>query len=152
LWYDNENKDVVFSIDDNSSIVFNELIDRFISRWDVTFDYNVDFNNVQYLFKNIGDNKYNMLERSSNLLKPYIKFVMNANIQYSKVFDNIMLDTVKQEDSYYRKPEQEQNLIIDDVLDNLQMSFITNPYDSATISGEYFTKREGLIMAAMPRS
>ena len=152
LWYDNQNKDVVFSIDDNSSIVFNELIDRFISRWDVTFDYNADFNNVQYLFKNIGDNKYNMLERSSNLLKPYIKFIMNANVQYSKVFDNIMLDTVKQEDSYYRKPEQEQNLIIDDVLDNLQMSFITNPYDSATISGEYFTKREGLIMAAMPRS
>ena len=86
--YDNDHSEILFGLGNNKLLSYNEVTQRFVSEYDQVTD-NVIYLPTQLILTN-GSQLYEWNKRSQTpTLLPYIKYVVNKNATYNKVFDNI---------------------------------------------------------------
>lgn len=86
--YDNDHSEILFGLGNNKLLSYNEVTQRFVSEYDQATD-NVIYLPTQLILAN-GSQLYEWNKRSQTpTLLPYIKYVVNKNATYNKVFDNI---------------------------------------------------------------
>ena len=86
--YDNDHSEILFGLGNNKLLSYNEVTQRFVSEYDQATD-NVIYLPTQLILTN-GSQLYEWNKRSQTpTLLPYIKYVVNKNATYNKVFDNI---------------------------------------------------------------
>lgn len=85
--YDRKNNEVVFQFNEEQ-LVFNEFINAFTSRYNVDSSWGVSTSNV---VTHISSNNVFISPVYDNKLvnKPYIKFIINKDLSYTKSFDNV---------------------------------------------------------------
>lgn len=86
--YDNKYSEILFGLGNNKLLSYNEVTQQFVSEYD-QYAQNVIYLPTQLILA--GDTQlYEWNKHAENsILTPYIKYVVNNNATYNKVFDNI---------------------------------------------------------------
>ena len=146
MFLDNKYDEVVSSVLNNKSIVYNQNNKTFTSFVDIPFDESICFNNVQYLL-NIDDGQLKVAQWNycnnipsgwNGYLYTTIEYVVNKSSQITKVFDN-------QEIITSNNPK-----ITKDSLEKLNYSWRTDINNSST-NNLQITDREANFRYSIPR-
>lgn len=136
--YDQKDNNVLFNIFNTNPIVYNENINRFISEWEQKFDASEIIDGLTVYMKG-GSNEGVYKCNSKNILKPYLKYIVNKLPVYNKVFDNVVLSG---------------RLYGGDDLSNIKFTFATplKQNSEITLSQQKLTNREYDFRFAVPRN
>lgn len=146
MFLDNKYDEVVSSVLNNKSIVYNQNNKTFTSFVDIPFDESICFNNVQYLL-NIDDGQLKVAQWNycnnipsgwDGYLYTTIEYVVNKSSQITKVFDN-------QEIITSNNPK-----ITKDSLEKLNYQWRTDINNSST-NNLQITDREANFRYSIPR-
>lgn len=98
IMYDRKNKEVLLNVVNNQTLVYNEQMQQFQSIYTFAPVFYCEINDAQLMPVNMGGVAsfavYNRLCQDNvpklfnNIAKPSIKYIVNANSTYNKVFDN----------------------------------------------------------------
>lgn len=157
LLYDTKNGEVLFNVVEDGSLVYSENIKQFTSIYDILFNYSICFQNRLILFNNnnifIRNNEQDYDEALSTqieyneqiegneqtILTPYIKYIVNQNPTYTKVYDNM---------SFGGKVYSGNN----EDLNNIHMKFNTPLGQESVLQSNQITNREYDFRLAVPRN
>ena len=146
MFLDNKYDEVISSVLNNKSIVYNQNNKAFTSFIDIPFDESICFNNVQYLL-NINDGQLKVAQWNycnnipsgwDGYLYTTIEYVVNKSSQITKVFDN-------QEIITSNNPK-----ITKDSLEKLNYQWRTDINNSST-NNLQITDREANFRYSIPR-
>ena len=139
--YDKKYNEVWFKLYDNA-LIYNEQIQQFTSFYTHDFGHVLQFSNKLVTIKNNDFYLHNVYEVTSENKKEHtskLQFVVNKDIMYTKVFDNVMFD------AYLLDNDNEIPQIIKDV------SFKTKTQETDVIDFNDIDLREDNYRFAIPR-
>lgn len=94
--YDQDNKEVLFNVVKDGiadrCLVYNEVVQSFTSLYDLPFKHSIDISDKKYYIQNNKiflqtKNAQNAVSTNDTYLTPYLKYIVNNNPQYNKVYD-----------------------------------------------------------------
>ena len=94
--YDQDNNEILFNVvkdgTDDRCLVYNEIVQGFTSLYDMPFDMSLIIpGSIYYIYNNniyVGEkNAEEALSTTGEPMLPYLKYIVNTNPQYNKVFD-----------------------------------------------------------------
>lgn len=144
--YDQDNKEVLFNVVKDGTadrcLVYNEVIQSFTSLYDLPFKYSIDISDKKYYIQNNKiflqtKNAQNAVSTKDTNLMPYIKYVVNQNPQYNKVYD---IQTIG------------GTLYDGDNLTNISMQYTTPLKQTGKCDGTAITNREYDFRLNVPRA
>lgn len=153
LAYDNKYKEVLANVvkyDNNENaesypIVYSEIAQYFTALYKTPFKYSTTVNGQLLLFKDREGYQWNA---GSYNLEPCVKYIVNKDSAYVKVFDNVSFGLG---DGFYRfyNSEEDDNIRQEDAL-HLEFKFNT-PHEQKSTMSPVVTDREYDFRFAIPR-
>lgn len=109
LAYDSKYNEVLMNVVAPMPLAYSEITQQFTSLYNASFDYKVNFNDRLILVANDNFNEWNA---GSGNLKPSLKYVVNDNNTYVKVYDNVLfgLGDVFDDGSYFYNSDVEEKI------------------------------------------
>jgi len=159
LWYDKMFNEAVFSVsngenNDKGSLVYGENIGVFSSLYTVLPKAAITFTDSTLIINKDGTiYKWNSLAKSgvkgidNNYLLPYLKYIVNDNAVYTKIFDNTEFGGRIYGGSTLDLRTYQHN----NPLNKLQFSFTTPLKQSGTMNGSKIDNTEYNFRFAIPR-
>lgn len=135
--YDKQYNEVISTLSNNESLVFNESMNMFTSFYTLVPDYNLYFNNDVYLVTGEHVYKYNdnvVNNGFDSLALPIeLNYIVNKDYLHTKVYDNIEFTGIFDKD-------------------NMTINYEADNIDSKPLSGSTLTDREYNYRGAVPRA
>lgn len=160
LWHDKEFNEIVFNVSsgtgkEKGSLVYSEYLGQFTSLYGVAPCGVITFKDGTLLATrrgrvsrwNVYDTVRGALDENGNRLTPYLKYVVNKNALYTKVFDNAEFSGRIYGGSTQNKRTYENSK----PLDNITMNFSTPLKQHSTLTGDQIDNREYNFRYAIPR-
>ena len=146
LAYDPKYAEVLMSLENNQSLVYNEYIQQFTSLYNSPFEFSSKLLDKLLLIKNRSIYKWNERGNFINFI-PTLKYVVNKDSTFVKVFDNIEFGMGDKflYDSFYTRDENDY----EDGQCYLDFEFKTQGQNSK--SAKYISHREYDLRMAIPR-
>lgn len=146
LAYDPKYAEVLMSLENNQSLVYNEYIQQFTSLYNSSFEFSSKLLDKLVLIKNRNIYKWNERGNFINFI-PTLKYVVNKDSTFVKVFDNIEFGMGDKflYDSFYTRDENDY----EDGQCYLDFEFKTQGQSSK--SAKYISHREYDLRMAIPR-
>ena len=109
LAYDSKYNEVLMNVVGQMPLAYSEITQQFTSLYNASFDYKIDFNDRLILVANDNFNEWNA---GNGYLKPSLKYVVNDNNTYVKVYDNVLfgLGDVFDDGSYFYNSDVEEKI------------------------------------------
>ena len=143
----NEMLATIFNTGSNDTLVYNEQGAQFTSLYDMSINNSLSFPEGLYLTNSGLIDQWNSTDGTvkafGKSLLPYIKYIVNDNSSYVKVFDNQELDGNLNGNTAYE--------VTDTNLDSLQFTYNTPLGQSAQSTGSSITARERNYKMVIPR-
>ena len=157
--HDDKYDEILFNVVDGGSIVFNEQTRFFTSIYEIDFKHNVHFNDKIILGTSDDLYEWNKSEKKISVfnivqLKPYVKYVVNANSTYNKVYDDISFggrfygggttDNVQNLNFVFKTPLKQEGRAISSDITNREYDFrLSMPRAGKTENNEWVTSKYG---------
>ena len=144
--YDQDNKEVLFNVVKDGTadrcLVYNEVMQSFTSLYDLPFKHSIDISDKKYYIQNNKiflqtKNAQNAVSTNDTNLTPYIKYVVNQNPQYNKVYDIQIVGGT---------------LYDGDTLNSISMQYTTPLKQTGKCDGTVITNREYDFRLNVPRA
>lgn len=144
--YDQDNKEVLFNVVKDGTVdrclVYNEVVQSFTSLYDLPFKYSIDISDKKYYIQNNKiflqtKNAQNAVSTNNTNLTPCLKYIVNNNPQYNKVYD---IQTIG------------GTLYDGDNLTNISMQYTTPLKQIGKCDGTVITNREYDFRLNVPRA
>lgn len=149
LAYDKMFNEVLFKVSDQT-LVFGETIGAFSSIYDIDPSGAITFKDCTMLTKGTDVYKWNVIDNTPKMgekeLFPYLRYVVNANAMYTKVFDNIEFGG-----RFYGGGDS-RTYINDNPMKNLTFRFTTPLKQQGTLTGDKIDNTEYNFRFAVPRA
>ena len=141
LAFDKRFNELIASVDQDRSIIYSEMLQSFQSVYDIQPEHSVQFADRLYLTKGKHVHEWNQRNGDKIIgfdlpLFPYLKYIVNKNEVYTKVFDN---------------QEFAGRVYGGDNLDMIDLTFKTPLKQESHLNGRKITNREYNFRYAIPR-
>lgn len=141
LAFDKRFNELIASVDQDRSIIYSEMLQSFQSVYDIQPEHSVQFADRLYLTKGKHVHEWNQRNGDKIIgfdspLFPYLKYIVNKNEVYTKVFDN---------------QEFAGRVYGGDNLDMIDLTFKTPLKQESHLNGREITNREYNFRYAIPR-
>jgi len=154
--YDVEYNEILMNIVDGGPIVYNESIQQFTSIYTAPFEHTAYSNDSLYLVKG-GDiykwNEYDEDAKGDDVFYPMIKYIINTNNTFVKVYDNVEFGGrfYGGDDGFINSNEDWRRFLKDDTTQPLKFEFST-PLKQHSEIHPAITNREYDFRFAIPRN
>lgn len=144
--YDQDNKEVLFNVVKDGTadrcLVYNEVMQSFTSLYDLPFKHSIDISDKKYYIQNNKiflqtKNAQNAVSTNDTNLTPYLKYIVNNNPQYNKVYDIQIVGGT---------------LYDGDTLNSISMQYTTPLKQTGKCDGTVITNREYDFRLNVPRA
>ena len=88
--YDVKYNEVLFSVVESYTLAYSEVVQQFISNYNVQFKHRFNFYDKLMLLDDTKMYEWNKSPQNSTLI-PYLKFVVNPQTLYNNIYDNMQL-------------------------------------------------------------
>lgn len=140
LAFDKRYNELLAHVDQDRTIVYSEVQQAFQSVYDIKLSYAIQFADRLYLTNNSTVYEWNQIDGAPkgfrNELYPYLKYIVNQNSTYTKVFDN---------------QEFGGRIYGGDDLDMIDLTFTTPLKQESHLNGREINNREYNFRYAIPR-
>lgn len=162
LTFDKKYNEMIASVsngkdNDAGSLVYSEQTQQFIGLYGINHMYDLLFADKLYLLTNCGDSncglyKWNTEDNGccgiqGEKLYPYLKYVVNSNPQFNKVFDNVTFGA-----RVYGGGSMQDGKRINEPLHDLQFTFATPLKQYSELDGKLIENVEYDYRFAIPRN
>lgn len=130
LTYDKKFNEVLCHVTDDETLVYNEITQAFTGVYTIKLQASLQFTDSEYFIHDSQVYKWNEFNQDDSF-KPYLKYIVNDNPTYVKVFDNVELGLTGEKD-------------------NINVRCHTH-VGTGTVKGEDITDREYSYRYAVPR-
>lgn len=140
LAFDKRYNELLAHVDQDRTIVYSEIQQAFQAVYDIKLSYAIQFAGRLYLTNNGTVYEWNQIDGAPkgfrNELYPYLKYIVNQNSTYTKVFDN---------------QEFGGRIYGGDDLDMIDLTFATPLKQESHLNGREINNREYNFRYAIPR-